>query len=73
LPATVRLKEGAPSFLDSTEPSGSVAKSQGPWRSSGNWWERLWTREEWDVQMKDGALYRIFLQDNRWFVEGAYD
>jgi protein ImuB len=73
LPATVRLKEGAPTFLDSTGPNGSVAKSQGPWRSSGNWWESLWAREEWDVQMKDGALYRIFLQDNRWFVEGAYD
>jgi protein ImuB len=73
LPATVRLKEGTPSFLDSTGPSGTVTNSRGPWRNSGNWWENLWSREEWDVQMKDGALYRIFLQDNRWFVEGAYD
>lgn len=73
LPATVRLKDGTPSFVDSTGPSGTVTKSQGPWRSSGNWWETLWAREEWDVQMKDGALYRIFLQENRWFVEGAYD
>ncbi len=73
LPATVRLKDQTPSFLDSTGPSGSVIKSQGPWRKSGNWWEDLWAREEWDVQMKDGALYRISLEDNRWFVEGAYD
>lgn len=73
LNATVRLKQGAPVFVDSAGPNGSVAQSQGPWRSSGNWWEKLWAREEWDIQLKDGGLYRIFLENNQWFVEGAYD
>ena len=73
LSATVRLKHGAPVFVDSAGPNGSIAKSQGPWRSSGNWWENLWAREEWDIQMKEGGLYRIFLEKNQWYVEGAYD
>ena len=42
-------------------------------RISGNWWEQLWAREEWDVQTTDGRLYRIFLDNNKWFVDGAYD
>lgn len=73
LPATVRLKKGAPIFFETTGLSGTIALSQGPWRSSGNWWENLWAREEWDVQMKDGTLYRIFLEKGAWFVDGAYD
>src|SRR5688500_11850010 len=52
--ARVRLRSGAPIFVDTTTgPSGAVSESQGPWRSSGNWWETLWAREEWDIQMKD--------------------
>jgi protein ImuB len=73
LSASVRLKEGAPVFLNSSGPRGSIVKSQGPWRDSGNWWQSLWAREEWDIQTKDGALYRIFLENNQWCVEGAYD
>jgi protein ImuB len=73
LSATVRLRQGAPVFVESVGPNGSIAKSQGPWRSSGNWWEKLWAREEWDISLNDGGLYRIFLENNRWFVEGAYD
>lgn len=73
LPATVRLKEGSPIFVDSAGPSGSILKSLGPWRSSGHWWENWWAREEWDIQTKDGALYRLFLENNAWFVDGAYD
>ena len=47
----------------------------GPWRASGDWWDVAWSREEWDVALSAGGLYRIFhdrLRDG-WFVEGELD
>lgn len=52
----------------------------GPWRSSGDWWkgeteEEGWSRDEWDIEMTDGSLYRIYWDQfrRRWFLEGIYD
>ena len=52
----------------------------GPWRSSGDWWEekgssRPWVRDEWDVELVDGSIYRIYRDFYRdtWFLEGVYD
>ncbi len=68
---------------------GSVAASAGPWRTSGDWWlikgegacpERAlriegWSRDEWDVALSDGGVYRIFRDRSRdrWFVDGIVD
>jgi len=61
--------------------SGRVVMAKGPWRTSGDWWrdgadkEGAWNRDEWDVALESGALYRLF-QDaaqGRWFIEGSYD
>jgi protein ImuB len=53
-----------------------VARTAGPWRTSGDWWTgEPWDRDEYDIAMIDGTLYRVF-RDNRtqlWFFEGAYD
>jgi protein ImuB len=57
-------------------PHGStrIETAQGPWRSSGNWWDKQrWERDEWDVQTQDGLLYRLSRQNSNWFVEGVYD
>ena len=48
----------------------------GPWRTSGGWWTAdAWSRDEWEIALSDGALYRIYCewQNGRWFVEGCYD
>jgi len=56
--------------------SGRVVMAKGPWRTSGEWWrEGAWNRDEWDIALESGALYRFFqeVDSGRWFVEGSYD
>jgi hypothetical protein len=70
---------------------GSVQACAGPWRTSGEWWrvadarvqhenesERPlvgWNRDEWDVNLADGAVYRLYRDrdQDRWFVDGVID
>jgi len=56
--------------------NGRVMMAKGPWRTSGEWWrEDAWSRDEWDVAIESGALYRLFQEivSGRWFIEGSYD
>jgi protein ImuB len=57
-----------------------IVHCAGPWRSSGNWWSQTgrasgWAREEWDVELGDGGIYRIYWDQiaRKWFLEGVYD
>ena len=70
---------------------GRVQTSAGPWRTSGEWWKTAaapaateldalrgrvgWNRDEWDVALSDGAIYRVFedRDSGRWFVEAVVD
>ena len=55
---------------------GRILQIAGPWRSSGDWWRQdNWNRDEYDLALSDGALYRLYLdrQSKNWFVEGMYD
>jgi len=70
---------------------GRVHASAGPWRTSGEWWRTAaaagaaapssqlrrggWNRDEWEVALGDGGLYRIFedRDTGRWFVEAVVD
>jgi protein ImuB len=60
---------------------GNVMACSGPWRGSGDWWTSdPWGRDEWDVALTDGALYRIFRtrassggESPNWFVDAMYD
>ena len=61
------------------EVQGEVLWKAGPWRASGDWWEReAWSRDEWDLALRNGeavSFYRLVhdLLGGGWFVEGTYD
>jgi protein ImuB len=82
LRATVTLEEGQPTRVvcpKKKEIQGDVLWKAGPWRSSGDWWEKeTWSRDEWDIALQREnsiALYRLVhdLLGGSWFVEGTYD
>src|SRR5580692_10923416 len=82
LPATVTLENAELAGVvcsKKKEVQGSVLWKAGPWRSSGDWWEReAWSRDEWDIALQNAegiALYRLVhdLLGGGWFVEGTYD
>jgi protein ImuB len=55
---------------------GRVVEAAGPWRTSGDWWTQSpWARDEWDVELTDGALYRIYCESKThdWYIHAIYD
>jgi protein ImuB len=73
LPATVSLDGNRPIRIHASGIQGKVLNAAGPWRSSGDWWtSTVWNRDEWDIALSNGSLYRIY-SDTNWFIEGSYD
>jgi protein ImuB len=82
LRTNVTLQNGQPAHLTCPkrkEVQGEVLWKAGPWRFSGDWWERdAWSRDEWDLAVRNGetvAFYRLVhdLLGGGWFIEGTYD
>jgi protein ImuB len=73
--ATVDLEHNRPIHITASLIHGKVLNAAGPWRTSGDWWTTApWNRDEWDIALSNGALYRIYNEpDRRWFIEGTYD
>ena len=72
--ARVALASGQPSFVAAEGIRGKILDLAGPWRTSGDWWTSdPWLRDEWDIALSDGALYRLYCCPKGWFVEGSYD
>jgi protein ImuB len=74
LPARVTVAAQGPSYIAAENIRGKVIELAGPWRTSGDWWTLdPWLRDEWDLALSDGALYRVYCEPRGWFVEGSYD
>ncbi|HEY2016852.1 MAG TPA: hypothetical protein VGH38_25280 [Bryobacteraceae bacterium] len=72
--ARVVLASGQPSFISADGIRGKVLELAGPWRTSGDWWTTdPWSRDDWDIALSDGALYRVYCDPGGWFVGGSYD
>ncbi len=73
--AEVIACEGFPAFVAASGVRGAVTACAGPWRASGDWWDVAWSRDEWDVALAPGGLFRLFFDRlaDAWFVEGELD
>ena len=73
--AEVEMFEEQPARILASGIAGKIAVAAGPWRTSGDWWTNMaWDRDEWDVALVNGVLYRIYREPaGKWFIEGAYD
>ena len=90
IPTRVVVQEGRPIRVQTDRQgftSGAIVEAAGPWRTSGNWWDtpgprmkseqatEAWDRDEWDVAMTDGTIYRLVVEREvgQWFLEGVID
>lgn len=80
VPTRVTVQEGRPIRVTTDRQgfsSGAIVQSAGPWRTSGEWWQEghAWDRDEWDVAMTDGTIYRLVVERGvgQWFLEGIVD
>ncbi len=90
VPTRVVVQEGRPVRVQIDRQgftSGAIVQAAGPWRTSGNWWDTpaprsapdrssdAWDRDEWDVSMTDGTVYRLVVERGvgQWFLEGVID
>jgi protein ImuB len=75
--ANVELQSTYPAYLWTPQLHAAITAAQGPYRTSGDWWEtaHTWSREEWDIELADGGLYRLAhnLLTQTWLLEGEYD
>jgi protein ImuB len=73
VPAIVQLAKECPVQVESSLVSGPVREVRGPWKLSGQWWDRsFWAIEEWDVDL-GGGLYRLAREKDEWKLVGIYD
>ena len=67
----VVMRGNAPAYVGS--PPCAVVDCAGPWRIEEGWFDGPVIRDEYDVLLENGELYRIYRQGERWYIRGAYD
>lgn len=74
-PVNVEFTRERPSFVWADGIQGEILHAEGPWHSDGEWWEaeRAWKREEWDVELLKGGIYRLVQTERGLFLDGMYD
>ena len=76
-PVAVNVADGRPARV--TDPAAGallVVTCAGPWRASGDWWDtNVWARDEWDVALTDGTVWRLAHDrlTNHWLLDAVYD
>ena len=76
IPARVVVAEGRPIRVTTDRrgfAGGRIERSEGPWRSSGDWWKNGWNCDEWEVALTDGTTYRLSQAQDTWYVSGLLD
>jgi protein ImuB len=73
--AEARLDRGELRYLTGQGIGGQVLAAAGPFRVRDGWWQLPVTRDYYDVQLSDGAIYRVFhdLSRDSWHIDGCYE
>jgi protein ImuB len=73
--ADARLDRGELRYLAGQGIGGQVLAAAGPFRVRDGWWQLPVTRDYYDVQLSDGAIYRVFhdLTRDSWHIDGCYE
>lgn len=71
----VRVRGGEPAAVAfDGNPPRAVVTCSGPWRVEIGWFSDSYVvRDEYDVLLDDGELYRIYRQGAQWYLRGNYD
>lgn len=76
-PLTVEahLDRGCLRYLAGGGYGGQVLAAAGPFRLRDGWWQLPVLRDYYDVQLSDGAIYRVFhdLLTDAWHMDGVYE
>jgi protein ImuB len=73
---TVETREDRPASVRISNDATEVVTCAGPWRASGQWWDTdAWARDEWDIALADGTLWRLSHDrlTKAWFLDALYD
>jgi protein ImuB len=73
--AEVHLDRGRPRYVQASGVAGQVLAAAGPFRLREGWWEKNLQRDYYDIELSDGAVYRLYqdLVEKSWFLEGWYE
>ena len=73
----VTVRNGQPAFVslpNVQRAPRAVLECSGPWRVEIGWFsDACVVRDEYDVLLEDGELYRIYRQGLQWYLRGSYD
>jgi protein ImuB len=73
----VSVRGGEPAALNLSKDAQkrhAVLRCAGPWRVEMGWFSNATVaRDEYDVLLDDGELYRIYRQGDHWYLRGFYD
>jgi hypothetical protein len=67
----VQLRDGAPAFVGN--PPQAIVECAGPWRIEDRRSHPPLSRDEYDILLENGKLYRVYRQGRYWYLRGAYD
>lgn len=73
VPADVAVENKRLMFVRTPRLSGRVKKYGGVWRENSYWWNRPWSKQEWDIEVENNGIYRLGKKGKEWFLVGEYD
>ncbi|MBC7898795.1 MAG: hypothetical protein H7070_01970 [Saprospiraceae bacterium] len=69
----VTIKDKRLLYIKTPHFDGRVEEYSGVWKADSHWWDKSWQMQEWDVEVENNGVYRLYKVDKTWFLAGEYD